>query len=359
MTNITDHSGNNISNNSHFVVFQSDDITELLTPIAKSKQYTIYDYNRNVIDPLLSQKNVNPNIFLSSGHVIRSRVGTNPNKIILVNKNISKQPTSSELIMYFIGGQIINPTIENNESYSTLGFYFIKNDQVLNNNFIALIPTNLLEKLPHKNNLAFGDYSIVGQVWTVNMKVSQEISTKKKPSRNDMSYNVQGELIANNNCLTLNDDSSVYFDTCDSTNKNQKWTVKNHKIKPLYNSEECLEANYLDNMYIKSCQDIETQSWNTLESDATPDNIWDKYRGKRLVLVQADNPWYINTQLDPSDDNKITDLTQRIQSNQYKIEVEPFDNGTNVNTNNEKYLTLMLCIIIIAIIMYKWMVVKH
>ena len=59
------------------------------------------------------------------------------------------------------------------------------------------------------------------------------------------------------------------------------------------------------------------------------------------------------------DDNKITDLTQRIQSNQYKIEVEPFDNGTNVNTNNEKYLTLMLCIIIIAIIMYKWMVVKH
>ena len=119
------------------------------------------------------------------------------------------------------------------------------------------------------------------------------IKSKQFGLNQKFSYNAQGELVSNNKCMTSKNDS-VYFDDCNN-NDSQKWKIDDGKIYSEENVDKCLES--VDgNAVLKNCDNSEFQQWNKENDNDNTTNYfsWQKFKGKNVVLVESDNPWYLN-----------------------------------------------------------------
>lgn len=126
-------------------------------------------------------------------------------------------------------------------------------------------------------------------------KIDNEARMKSKLYSNNqsISYNVQGELIINNECLTKKE-KNIEFSKCEK-NKNQFWNIDKNKIFPVSNPDLCIFSDK-ENIELKKCTDDEKTIMNIEDSDTdkTTDYRLKKYKGKTIVLVDSDNPWYLN-----------------------------------------------------------------
>jgi hypothetical protein len=143
----------------------------------------------------------------------------------------------------------------------------------------------------------------------------------KNTSNNDqeINYTVQGELLLNNKCITVNDDETVTLEECDNKNKqnNQKWYPFDGTFVSQYDTS-CLSHD--DNkITTEECSDSKAQIWNMEfphQSDQR-DNTIPFFKGKHIILVESDNPWFLNK-----------DLATPVQYDE--------NNGTNIDTINKK-----------------------
>ena len=127
-------------------------------------------------------------------------------------------------------------------------------------------------------------------------------------------YTTDGYLKINDKCLTA-DDNKIYVDNCKEQqsilNKNnlydknmidQKWYIyDSNYIVSQYNSK-CMSHNMSefneDVLIPETCSDKPEQMWNfeyndiEKSTDYSNENI---LNGKSVVLVESDNPWYLNT----------------------------------------------------------------
>jgi hypothetical protein len=117
-----------------------------------------------------------------------------------------------------------------------------------------------------------------------------EVKSKQTGLKQKFSYNVQGELVTNNKCVTANDDS-VYLGSCTDADT-QKWQYNNGIITPQDKTDKCLEA-VNGKIVLKNCDNSEFQRWNKENTDENDNFTWQKYKGKNVVLVESDNPWYL------------------------------------------------------------------
>lgn len=124
-----------------------------------------------------------------------------------------------------------------------------------------------------------------------------KLKSKQTGLKQIFGYNTQGELISDGKCMTLNKNNNMlYFDECNYMNDDQKWIIDNKKIKPqisLPSENKCVELNN-DTLILNECADFDIQKWNTENDDDTNKFSWQKFKGKNVVLVEADNPWYVN-----------------------------------------------------------------
>ena len=72
----------------------------------------------------------------------------------------------------------------------------------------------------------------------------------------------------NQNCLSVDNNNEIISEPCKITNKNQQWDIKN-----------------TDSVVIDNLQET-NDKWSTI-------------RGKNVVLLESDNPWYINKEYQP------------------------------------------------------------
>jgi hypothetical protein len=125
-----------------------------------------------------------------------------------------------------------------------------------------------------------------------------KLKSKQTGLKQIFGYNTQGELIADGKCMTLNKNNNmIYLEDCDESNDNQKWAIGNDKIRQYIsndNKDRCVELNN-DMLILNECNNSDIQKWNTENDNDSNTFSWQKFKGKNVVLVEADNPWYINT----------------------------------------------------------------
>jgi hypothetical protein len=198
-----------------------------------------------------------------------------------------------------------------------------------------------------------------------------------------VSYNTQGELIIDDQCLTQKS-GKVYFDKC-KNEKKQLWKIDNNKIYSLNSPEMCL-STLGENVTIKQCSNNENENeneddnkWIIEESDIekTSDYKPIKYKGKTIVLVDSENPWYLNYDTTiPIEYSKKQDITQKQYRNDSdygsdeNLEFEHFNNNNknnNINikeenkisenkestSQNQNQIIFLLLIIVVILIVYK------
>lgn len=332
---VTDLSGYNIDDNTPFVLINSKNIHKLLNKIAEDDKSTIFDYNKRKINDILKLRNVDPNNFMYLGHVIYQNGKKSPQTIILGNKNICQKSNEYDIIMNYSNGQIvtlkpttvlINSVPPKETSYSSIGLLFIKNGDNQNLSDYGIIPNDLIIKLntDTSNVLVKNDFSLLSlssdvktiqrsKLYSGNMSpmklssISNKyitsldtkaiLKTKHHDNNQSILYNAQGELIVNDKCLTYdNPDKPAYFTACGSDNKNQKWNFAYNTISPQYDQDKCLSLTNDENIYVKGCdQNNDNQSWNIESDNSSPNDFeWNKFKGKTVVLVESNNPWYVN-----------------------------------------------------------------
>jgi hypothetical protein len=203
-----------------------------------------------------------------------------------------------------------------------------------------------------------------------------KMKSKHFSKNQSVSYNAQGELIVNNKCLT-NNDERVYFDKCDDDCKNkQMWEIKDNKIFPANSPEMCLSYNVEnnkndDNIKLEKCSETNSQIWNIEDSDVARSQDYNqlKYKGKTIVLVDSENPWYLNYDttipIEYIKEQKLQPMKQYRDSADFgsheNLEFEHFkadkkkvnNKNKNNNNNNEiqnQILFLLFCIVLLLII---------
>lgn len=411
---VSDLFGYNINNDTPFVIINSKELYKLLKKVAEDKHYIIWEYNRNKIDPILKARNVDPKRFLSSGHMIYYKNHKNDlETILLVNRSACKTPNSFNTKMKFSDGQIVAPIyrVTGEENYFSLGLYYVKNGSQLDAHNIAVIPESMLLRTdPQKSLMATDEFSLITSGRIINrsklfngdmrdMKLTStsgkyltmidnegnkklaRVKSKQNSERQTLSYNAQGELISDGKCLTYSDQNTpVFFDSCDTNNKYQKWNLENGKIKAHTEYDKCLTVGNSDSVHLKECQDIDEQTWDSEESDVrtSSDYGWDKYRGKTVVLVASDNPWYINKDttypVKYSNPENIRDDIKYRENADFKSTMvldptkpdlglghsflERANNGCNIEgfseENENRHAIMILFVIIFLVLVYKW-----
>lgn len=185
-----------------------------------------------------------------------------------------------------------------------------------------------------------------------------------------VSYNTQGELIIDDKCLTQKS-GKVYFDKC-KNEKKQLWKIDNNKIYSLNSPEMCL-STLGENITIKQCsnnEDEDDNKWTIEESDIekTSDYKPIKYKGKTIVLVDSENPWYLNYDTTiPIEYYKKQNITQKQYRNDSdygsneNLEFEHFNikeekkisENKESTSQNQNQIIFLLLIIVVILIVYK------
>jgi hypothetical protein len=208
-----------------------------------------------------------------------------------------------------------------------------------------------------------------------------KMRNKNFSNNQSVSYNTQGELIIDDQCLTQKS-GKVYFDKC-KNEKKQLWKIDNNKIYSLNSPDMCL-STLGENISIKQCSDEDDNKWAIEESDIekTSDYKPIKYKGKTIVLVDSENPWYLNYDTTiPIEYYKKQNITQKQYRNDsdygsdVNLEFEHFNNNDkydNINIKDEKkilenkestsqnqnQIIFLLLIIVVILIVYKHLAKK-
>jgi hypothetical protein len=419
---VSDISGYIINNESPFVIIKSSEIYKYLQSIynTSNKNISIWEYKQDKVQYVLKDRNVNPSQFLILGNVLYKQNTYKPSMLILGNKSICKNPNSYEEIVSYEDGKIVKPKLSNDNEYEAIGLFYLKNGDKLDYNNIGLVPKKMIMQLdPISNdNITINDYCLLSYVphgiKTINknkifgtnknikllstsnkyltMTNTNEAKqqTKTSISKQTFSYNTQGELTNEGKCLTYDPKkSSIHFDLCND-NKTQKWNIFENTISPVYNFDKCLSTDSYDSddLSLQSCViKSDDQTWNTEGSDVTnsSDYILPTFGGKTVILVQNENPFYLNkeytVEMNYKKDNlnledNIEDLenidstlamnkeyahykssqplaiSQKININN---NIEKFDADNN-NTSYDKQIILILLLSILCIVFYKYII---
>ncbi len=123
-----------------------------------------------------------------------------------------------------------------------------------------------------------------------------KLKSKNKSSNQLLSYSTQGELVMKNKCVTqpVGTNNPLYLSDCVGSDS-QKWNITGNSIQPESDDTKCMSYDDSETLVTKSCNNSDQQNWQTEQSDTSTDSFkWTDYFGKTVVLVEADDPWYLN-----------------------------------------------------------------
>lgn len=333
----------NIDNNSEFILIHNSNIMDLLLKVDNDDTSTVFDYNYNYISKILKNYGINICNFKFLYHI---RIFNNilPKYILLANNLISKPINNYTLIDNYGNGTVWYPTPQDNyyslglfysnnfeqpknENFGMLnGDYLIKSEDTFNNDICSFLhPTidnfiilkkKILNKYVHSklnNNNKYLTHSLDDNLL--------KLKDKEYSKNRHISYNPQGELTFDNNIMDEN--SNSWSDYEDNLNKN--WSIF---------QENPLKTNYT---------------------------------GEKVILVNAENPWfniYDNIKSENnnlSDNESISTCSTSTASNNHNILInkEKFDNNISTQELNApncfnitKIINLLLSILVIIFVIY-------
>ena len=340
-TVITDIFGNKIDKDDDkcsflpFILIHSVQ-SNLLLEILGSSNNTIWKLVFHMVMHSLYINNLNPSNFGPVGHFIFCK-NKLPNKIsiLLVNTNrdISKYPTDYIKVGKYQDLCIWKPIGE--KEYESIGFLasikkpqlretriinkkFLTNyrdksnkiENITNMNEFKLLSVNNKKRLTIKRTEFLKTSNVMrlyskskNKYLTLNKNNTFGLEKKDKKYYQKLNYNIQGELKLGEKCIgvSIKDnsiDNFAYLQKCNDSDSQKWYPYRDNFISQF--DQSCL--NSTDPVTSESCdENNKDQLWTTEttktvvkdNSQETSDN-WVTQKGKRVILIQPDNPWYIN-----------------------------------------------------------------
>jgi len=306
---------------------------KLLKKITDKDDIVICDYDYAQIKKIFDNHNLNFYEYVVFGHTcITSQFMPSTLLFGRVDNKSVKKSIDLEQVGSFNKGTLWRPVLFS--GYNSIGVFYspdnkkpkIKNCGVIMDELITPYNVSKNNLITHGNEFGLLIYNVNGgsTLWRSKFisnsdafklssndgllitKRDNKVSLKtNQPYMQDIQYTVQGELMMGDKCLSTNDSSNVYVDTC-SGKINQKWFPYKNKFVSEKN-KKCLTSDK-HNVQINTCDSDfgrttnknivnKSQEWNLQDTDFYLDKPV-VIPGKTVVLVDSTNPWYINKNVD-------------------------------------------------------------
>lgn len=327
--NITDLFDNNknVNNDTPFILIHSDNINKLLEKSDSDSNSSIYNFNKNLIYNILKDSDLNPDYFVYLYHIYLENNADYPDTIVLgnINKN-TKYPIDFIFIKSYSDGTVWMPVTP--DGFGALGLIYNHGVNKPNTNIIGVVDVNYLTNI-YKLNFANDGLTSVNEFKALTHPSNKQVTIvrgksykgvnkfkildydgkyissdyshikllgKDRSHDQHITYDIQGKLIVGDKCMTVNDNSNdVLLQTCYENNIKQIWYPVNNNLISQYKNTDCLTSSS-DSVVTKKCDGSNEQKW-TYEEPTSVDQteyIWGKNKGRTVVLVDSDNPWYVN-----------------------------------------------------------------
>jgi hypothetical protein len=323
--NITDINGEQILDNlCPFIKISipNNTIYNLLKFLDKTDEGSIFDINMDLINKILNEYKINNN-YKQFYQIYIKKDSPFPSFILLINSKYTKKGQRRNGIMKFNNGNLW--TLHNDKNYIPFSIFYINH---LNDINYYLVDKNFLTSNPQLYNGLYSSQEIsslsLGKSYSISIVTQQqnkqfrlmdnngnyithtpsgkiELKTGEYSNLQNMDYSEDGLLMLDNNCLTIDTDNSITLKPCDNSSK-QKWYKSNNTFISA-DTNSCLTSNS-DTVILDQCipsgseNDDKSQDWTTVNGDnntSKQNNYrWQSYKGKAVVLVRSDNPWYQN-----------------------------------------------------------------
>lgn len=345
LVNITDIFGASVvTNKTPIIVLSSNQIYKIMKKQTDVKNASIWEIDNDRINIQLKNQNLDIDRFYPFGSFIFDNNDFGMKSILLGNKDNFYLSETTKRVDRINNGFISIP-ISRSESqyYDFIGLQYENPNKKPQP--VCLVPSNAIKTIntdiilgPNKFNQlslkTYGVRDIMFSKFIKNLPIYKIVNPRGKyitgltnsnklglgdklnRSGQVVSYNAQGELIIDGKCITTNDGNNILLDTCGKNG--QKWEIDGTQIKTKYNGgDRCLtdtSTSITDsestnsgegplelhectlNDFDTSSLDTHDQSWfrELVQHSNASEYKLDSIKGKTVVLVDSDDPWYVN-----------------------------------------------------------------
>ncbi len=288
----------------------------------------VYRYNMENINKLIAS-----NDFMSSGYVLNK-----PQQLLLIHKKLSIKP-NNYLSLYMNKHNpiasidkkyLVQMTTDTNEFNHTNTY---NTGNILQGDpFAYTINRNMF-----KTNNSSYMFSLLSNIGNKYLYPDNQHSLSTEPT--NFIYNVDGNIYHGDKYLTAKN-NNVFFEKKNNS-VCQMWYFFEDYIVSQCTGLYLVATN--DNKIILSKNKQDAQ-WSKQEPNTNTNDVsYPMFRGKYVVLVKSDNPWYINKYK--------TTIQKYINTDMNEVKsIEYFDG--DVNTNDTKVLMVVLLTLVLIIIIY-------
>jgi len=363
---ITNLFGKTIKDNekdiSPFILIHSTQPNIIVKNVVTSDNYSVWEPNTSAIEHVLYSNKFNVDLFSSTGHIfIPSKKLPNKITLILANKKFPyiKNPIDFTAISKLASKYTIWKPIGSRD-YLPIG-YIVSIDKpstqsIINIHKNYLIKYRNINDGPYITNIQkptnMNEFYLLGMTrdtkYTIKrsslLSINDILNIKNNNSGNklmnaNIKFTKNGELKINNNCISVNDQNNIEQQKCDN-HDNQKWYVYKNSIISDYN-QQCM-SEIGNDLVTENCNNDKKQKWSvssekTVFDDSTQeiDDNWKVVKGRKVVLVQQDDPWFLNKSRNLEgiiEDDKVELNTQEYQNyaeydGKFKVDVTKPDMG--------------------------------
>jgi hypothetical protein len=351
--NLSDLFGNSIEpyESYPFLIISSDNVLNLLQ---ETSSKSIFKFNMKLIKSILKEYDVEDiSQYVSPGFVHIKQV--EPKQIILLNKNICSPVDIKQLYKIPING-ISGNIWSYGQNIKIFSMFYSDSDTSLQNDLkdIYTIDSRFLTKYKNQQN-EFFLLNTNNTTYTINRNMFKNGSSTMKIMANDynyitisdgklilkskntsnmnqeVNYTVQGELKLDGKCITKLENKSksdydfslVSLEEC-SNDDSQKWYPYDGSFVSQYDTMCLSYDDETKTLKTKECTNDSKETWNIEFQHQVDPNDYNipYFKGKSVVLVEADNPWYLNKDIsNPSnyDDGSYIDNINKVSPRNYGI----------------------------------------
>lgn len=343
MSNITinDLFGNPVDNKSPFILLTTKNINTIIKKLDQRSYDSVWEIDNEKLIPLLKIFRIDLDQYKTFGHMFFNDYEPKLRTIVLVNKEFSiiTNPTDYKFIGNYGSGYIWVPI--GPKGFVHLGLIYTSTQQKpVTDDYCVLdikysLKTSVIDKFPNTNSINFmagNEFNLLQStttpVFTIyraklyndirNFKLiafhDEKYITSTDPSNSNslgmksrdnnnyqyINYSPNGELKLGNKCISNSgNNQQVDLQNCDDTNIGQKWYLDNSRVIS-HQDNTCLTLDDNgENLKMAKCdRDNSNQVWAKEKPEVIePDEgVWYPAKGKKVILVNSENPWYLNNE---------------------------------------------------------------
>jgi hypothetical protein len=300
---------------------------ELILINVFKNNFSIYKPNKNYIRNILQRHRINSVNFCTLGDIWLPNDKYPPKiTILLANNNftLAKYPINYRIVeqlddIYIwepicnknyvslgliasIEKPLVNEVLTINKKYVTEYNGHIHSSELTNMNEFNMLATLEDFKYTIKRSALIKYEDDIEIRSKINGKILGEKNNGYNVGNNNIpiSHTIQGELKIGNNCLSIDTNNNIVQKKCNNMTQN-KWYFYDDNIVSDYN-HNCLSVDDNNSIIGEPCKPSKkNQKWDIKsKNNVIIDNLqetndkWTTIKGKNVVLLESDNPWYLN-----------------------------------------------------------------